>query len=66
MAEGRFDEAHIRGEIGELLEGRGDGRSSPEQVTLYKSLGLVAQDLFAAQRVYRRAVDVGAGQYVEL
>lgn len=66
MAEGRFDEAHIRGEIGELLEGRVAGRSGPQQITLYKSLGLVAQDLFAAQRVYRRAVEVGAGQRIDL
>jgi ornithine cyclodeaminase len=66
MAEGRFDEAHIRGEIGQLLNGRVAGRSDPRQITLYKSLGLVAQDLFAAERVYRRAVEVGAGQYAEL
>lgn len=66
MSEGRFDEGHIRGELGQLLEGRIAGRSEPRQVTLYKSLGLVAQDLFAAERVYRRAAELGAGQRIDL
>jgi len=51
IAEGRIGEAHIRGELGEVLEGRVRGRESAEQVTLYKSLGLAAQDLFAAVAV---------------
>jgi ornithine cyclodeaminase len=66
LAEGRIGEAHIRGELGEVLEGRVAGRESAEQVTLYKSLGLVAQDLFAAEQVFRRATAEGAGQRVSL
>lgn len=66
MAEGRFGEAHIQGEVGELLEGGAAGRSDPGQITLYKSLGLAAQDLFAAELAYRRAVETGAGRGVEL
>jgi ornithine cyclodeaminase len=66
LAEGRFGEAHIRGEIGELLEGRTDGRGDPDQITLYKSLGLAAQDLFAADRAYRRALEAGAGRGIDL
>jgi ornithine cyclodeaminase len=66
MAEGRVGDGHIKGEVGELLEGRAAGRSDPRQITLYKSLGLAAQDLFAAERAYRRAVEAGAGQRVDL
>jgi ornithine cyclodeaminase len=65
MAEGRFDETHIRGEIGELLENRAAGRSDPRQVTVYKSLGLVAQDLFATEQAYRRAIELGLGQRID-
>lgn len=66
LAEGRFEAAHIRGEIGELLEGRIAGRGDSKQITLYKSLGVVAQDLFAAERVYRRALELGAGRHIDL
>ena len=66
MAEGRFGAAHIKGEVGELLNARAAGRGDPGQTTLYKSLGLAAQDLFAAARVWRRAVEADAGQSVNL
>jgi ornithine cyclodeaminase/alanine dehydrogenase-like protein (mu-crystallin family) len=66
MAEGRFGEAHIEGQVGELLESRAAGRTDPRRITIYKSLGLAAQDLFAAERVYRGAVETGAGQRIEL
>ncbi|WP_404711388.1 ornithine cyclodeaminase family protein [Sphingomonas sp. MMS24-J13] len=39
---------HIAAEIGEVLLGRIAGRISPDQITLYKSLGHVVQDLAAA------------------
>ena len=66
IAEGRITEAHLRGELGDLLEGRIPGRESAKQVTLYKSLGLIAQDLYAAELVFRRAAAEGAGQPVDL
>jgi ornithine cyclodeaminase len=66
MSEGRFDETHLLGEIGEVLEGRVPGRENPGQITLYKSLGLAAQDLFAAVHVFRSALSSGAGQHVDL
>ena len=46
-AAGRVDETHIVGEIGEVLAGRIAGRRSPLEITAYKSLGSVAQDLEA-------------------
>jgi ornithine cyclodeaminase len=50
--EGAIDVSHIVGEIGELLAGRVAGRTTTEQITVYKSLGLIAQDLAAAHAVY--------------
>jgi ornithine cyclodeaminase len=44
---GIVDDSHVVGEIGEVLAGRLPGRESDEQITLYKSLGHVVQDLAA-------------------
>ncbi|MEM1232006.1 MAG: ornithine cyclodeaminase family protein, partial [Pseudomonadota bacterium] len=48
MATGRVDESHVLGELGELLSGAVPGRRSAEDITVYKSLGVAAQDLAAA------------------
>ena len=45
---GLVDNSHAVGEIGEVLAGRVPGRQNDEQVTIYKSLGHVVQDLAAA------------------
>lgn len=52
IREGRYTEAHVRAEIGEIAAGRHPGRTSTEEVTLYKSLGLAIEDLAAAQLAY--------------
>jgi len=54
-------EAHIVAEIGDVLAGRVPGRRSDAEVTVYKSLGVAAQDLAAATLVYRRSVELGVG-----
>lgn len=59
-------EEHIVGEIGELLLGRVNGRTSDEEVTIYKSLGVAAQDLAAAHFVHEQAKITNAGTIVEL
>jgi ornithine cyclodeaminase len=51
----------IRGEIGEVLNGKAPGRASVEEVTVYKSLGIAAQDLATAHAVYERAQKAGLG-----
>ncbi len=59
--EGLIDDNHILGEIGEVSLGHIKGRVTPDDVTLYKSLGLVVQDLAAAHYVYKKAVAQGVG-----
>lgn len=56
---------HIRGELGELLTGAVQGRRSEDEITCFKSLGLAVEDLAAAQYVYQRAKQLGAGQWAE-
>jgi len=58
---GRVTEAHIVAEIGEVLSGSAPGRCSADEVTIYKSLGVAAQDLAAATFVYQRAVALDKG-----
>ncbi|MFO1394295.1 MAG: ornithine cyclodeaminase family protein [Steroidobacteraceae bacterium] len=59
-------EDHVAGEIGEVLGGAIAGRRSDEEVTIYKSLGVAAQDIAAATIVHRRAVELGVGSIVAI
>lgn len=54
-------ESHVVAEIGEVLSGTAPGRRSDAEVTVYKSLGVAAQDLAAATIVYRRAAELDIG-----
>lgn len=51
-AAGLVGDDHVAGEIGQVLMGAIPGRESREQVTIYKSLGHIAQDLAAARLLY--------------
>lgn len=53
-------------EIGELLDGQREGRTSPDELTLYKSVGVAVQDAAAAMLVLRAAVEQGAGLEVDI
>ncbi len=53
-------------ELGEIIGGTAAGRSSPEDLTLYKSVGVAVQDLAAAALVLAAARERGAGQEIEL
>ena len=64
IAAGRFSEDDIKGEIGALLSGDIPGRSDAGQITVYRSLGVAAQDLAAAHHVLDRARAEGRGQPV--
>ena len=66
MREGAFGPEHIRGEIGELLIGTAQGRTSDSELTVFKSLGLAVEDLAAAEHVLRRAEAEGVGAVVDL
>ena len=54
-AAGLVDDAHVVGEIGQVLAGDLEGRQSADQITAYKSLGHVVQDLAAAKALYEAA-----------
>lgn len=56
---------HIRAEIGEILIGRATGRSSRDEITLFKSLGLAIEDLASVRFLYEKAKNSGAGTWVD-
>ncbi len=53
-------------ELGEVLAGSHPGRTSEDQVTVYKSMGHATEDAAAARMVYDRALAEGAGIRVRL
>jgi alanine dehydrogenase len=57
---------HIVAEIGELVAGSARGRSSPDEITLYKSVGVAVQDAAAAALVLGRAAAEGVGTQVTI
>jgi ornithine cyclodeaminase/alanine dehydrogenase-like protein (mu-crystallin family) len=57
---------HVLGEIGEVIDGRVAGRTSAADITLYKSLGIAAQDLAAAHAIWQLATEEGSGLTVDL
>jgi ornithine cyclodeaminase len=61
LREGRISEEDVVGEIGQLLNGEIPGRRDDQQVTLYKSLGVIAQDLAAAEAARQSALKKGVG-----
>ena len=52
---GLIGDDHIAGEIGQVLAGDVVGRRTPEEITVYKSLGHIVQDLASAWALYAGA-----------
>lgn len=52
---GIIDESHILAEIGQVILGEKPGRTADTDITLYKSVGVAAQDLIVAHYLYSEA-----------
>lgn len=59
-----FGADHVKAELGDIVAGRAPGRTSPDEITLFKSLGLAIEDVAAAGLVYRAARAAGRGTEV--
>jgi alanine dehydrogenase len=60
------DRARVHAELGELVSGARPGRTSQEELTLYKSVGVAVQDAAAAALVLSAARERGIGREVDL
>jgi ornithine cyclodeaminase len=63
--EGAISDAHLLGELGEVFLGKVAGRVSRDDVTIFESLGIALEDLAAAHDIHRRALESGAGTWLD-
>lgn len=52
-------------ELGQVIVGRYPGRIHPQDVTMFKSLGIALEDIAVAARVYDKAIAQGVGRMAE-
>jgi ornithine cyclodeaminase len=64
-ADGVINEDSLAAELGEVLIGKHPGRTSHDEITLFKSLGLAMEDLAAAAFIYREAQERSLGTWVD-
>jgi ornithine cyclodeaminase/alanine dehydrogenase-like protein (mu-crystallin family) len=62
---GLFTPEGIHAELGEIILGRKAGRESTAEVTVFKSVGVAAQDAIAADVAVKKAREMGLGQEIE-
>jgi ornithine cyclodeaminase len=62
--EGAIGPEHIRAELAEVVTGNHPGRTSPGEITIFKSLGLAMEDLAAAAYVFGKAREQHVGAVV--
>lgn len=63
--EGAVDDDDIVAELGEVIVGTDPGRRSDDEITMFVSLGIAAEDIAAADLVYRNALESNRGFTVE-
>ncbi len=61
IRQGRWNEGHIAGELGEVIIGRTPGRIATDEIVIFKSLGLAVEDVAAAQLAFTHAKEQGKG-----
>jgi ornithine cyclodeaminase len=66
MSTGALNQADLGGEVGDIVLERKKGRTDPDQITLFKSVGVAVQDAAAASLALSRALEFDRGQIVEL
>ena len=66
LRDGIIERAHVAAELAEVVTGRRPGRTSDEEVTVFKSVGFALEDLAAARLAYDRARAQGIGKEVNL
>ncbi len=62
---GLFDASHITAELGEIVLGRSPARTSEDEITYFKSVGVAVQDVVAAQLALENATKMKLGQEVD-
>lgn len=66
LNKGIINENRINGEIGELINGKAEGRLSNSDITIYKTVGISVMDIVTASKIYNKAKDMGIGNNVKI
>jgi ornithine cyclodeaminase len=66
IRDGVMEPAHVHAELGELVAATKPGRTSRDQITLYKSVGVAVEDLAAAMLVVAAADARGLGTVIDV
>jgi ornithine cyclodeaminase/alanine dehydrogenase len=61
MSEGVFSKNDIAGELGDLCLGKSEGRTSEEEITVFKSVGVAIQDFMVAGDIYTSSLKKSFG-----
>lgn len=62
---GIISKAFYTAELGEVALSLKKGRENKEEITIFKSVGIAAQDLVSADKIYKNAIKLGLGQKVD-
>jgi ornithine cyclodeaminase/alanine dehydrogenase-like protein (mu-crystallin family) len=65
MKEGLIGPNNIIAEVGEVLIGEKQGRTSAREITLFKSLGLAVEDMVCAEYLYQQAQTESHGTWIK-
>ncbi|HLI95926.1 MAG TPA: ornithine cyclodeaminase family protein [Candidatus Baltobacteraceae bacterium] len=65
IREGAITESDIAGELSQMVRGACELRTSADETTLFKSVGMAIEDVAAVRLVYERALQSGAAAYVD-
>ncbi len=66
LAKGFISRDHLRGELADLVTGQVKGRTSNDEITVFKSVGYALEDAVTAHLAYLKAVRLGVGVSVDL
>lgn len=62
--EGAFSEESLTGELGELIMKKTPNRTSPEDITLFKTVGSAVLDVVTAHKIYEKAKKTKTGTFI--
>lgn len=62
LAKGTITVDKFLGEIGRVVSQNLPGRETPEEITIFKTVGIAVLDIVTAQQIYQRALEQGIGR----
>ena len=61
LEEGIITEEDFTGDLGMVLKGESVGRENDEEIIVFETVGVAAQDLVAAKKIYEKALEANVG-----